>query len=113
MSVFLDLLKMSEKNACSSFKLKHVLQLLQFPHLLAELYQKSFHPHHFKSGFHACGLYPLCRDAISSKKLSTALQFTKASEPEPGVVSGVHNSLVKSGEAVNSSINSGDNSGER
>ena len=98
-------LKQFQIETCASVVTKE-----EFPHLLAELYQKSFHPHHFKSGFHACGLYPLCRDAISLKKLSTALPFTKASEPEPGVVSGVQdNNSVKSG---NSSVNSGDNSGE-
>jgi hypothetical protein len=76
-------LKQFQIETCASVVTKE-----EFPHLLAELYQKSFLPHHFKSGFRACGLYPLCRDAIPSRKLSTALPFTKPSEPESGDKSG-------------------------
>ena len=44
-----------------------------FPGLLAELYEKSFCPEHFKSGFRRCGLHPLCREAIPLSKLAKSL----------------------------------------
>ena len=54
----------------------------EFPRLLDELYEKSFLPQHFRSGFRKCGLHPLCREAISLSKLSKALRNSKPSKPE-------------------------------
>ena len=47
-----------------------------FPSLLAKLYEKSFLPSHFKSGFRRSGLHSLKRDAIPSSKLLKYLSFT-------------------------------------
>lgn len=54
----------------------------EFPSMLAELYERSFQPCHFKSGFHKCGLHPLDRKAISSSKLSKSIPFTGNSSSE-------------------------------
>ena len=44
--------------------------------MLAKLYEKSFLPSHFKSGFRRSGLHSLKRDAIPSSKLLKYLSFT-------------------------------------
>ena len=71
------MLKAYQIKSCASTITKE-----EFPRLLDELYEKSFLPQHFRSGFRKCGLYPLCREAISLSKLSKALPYSKPSKPE-------------------------------
>ena len=50
-----------------------VLTKEDFPSKLAELYEKSFLPSHFKSGFCKSGLHLLNREAIPSSKLAKSI----------------------------------------
>ena len=59
-----------------------------FPSLLAKLYEKSFLPSHFKSGFRRSGFHPLNRDAI---QLLKSLLFTGKSSQ--GDVNGSQDNL--------------------
>ena len=53
-----------------------------FPMLLARLFEKSFLPQHFISGFTKCGLCPLSRDKIPSHKLQKSNPYVKSVLPE-------------------------------
>ena len=56
----------------------------EFPYLLAKLWDRSFLPQHFTSGFRRTGLCPLSQDAIPTSQLTKALPFSRpATEPEP------------------------------
>ena len=44
-----------------------------FPHLLDQLWTKSIMPEHIKSGFCACGLYPLNPAAIHKYKIAPSI----------------------------------------
>ena len=50
--------------------------------LLARLFEKSFLPQHFISGFTKCGLCPLARDKIPSHKLQKSNPYVKSVLPE-------------------------------
>ena len=88
-----------------------VLTKEEFPHMLAELYEKAFLPKHFKSGFRKCGLHPLNREAIPSSKLSSSLPFTgkkKGKEPKEAEQRGDESSQSEEQTTSDCSKESGD-----
>lgn len=54
----------------------------EFPYLLAKLWDVSFLPEHFISGFRKAGLCPFSRESISPTQLNKALPISK---PRPAV----------------------------
>ena len=72
-----SVLKMHQLETCAATVTKE-----DFPMLLARLFEKSFLPQHFISGFTKCGLCPLSRDKIPSHKLQKSNPYVKSVLPE-------------------------------
>ena len=90
-----------------------VLTKEDFLSMLAELYEKSFLPSHFKSGFLKSGLHPLNRETIPSSKLAKSIPFTgkSASASADGLSGGQEKHSEKEGDC-HSESQSGSNVGE-